>query len=163
MADCFRLASVTIMSIVRLQALVEFAKSNNPTWDNFPVSLWSTIEINVGIMCTCMPTLRLMLVRVFPALSAGSRYGRGYYPSGSGQVLSSKAQGSQGRSRNNMNSKSKFNGSQPGSSAASETAKPMGIIRQQTFAVKYDDDEASLVHMRDLDRSGRSAASATSE
>ncbi|KAG7284915.1 hypothetical protein NEMBOFW57_009530 [Staphylotrichum longicolle] len=154
---------VTVMSIVRLQALVEFAKSNNPTWDNFPVSLWSTIEINVGIMCTCMPTLRLMLVRVFPALSAGSRYGKGYYPSGSGQVLSSKARGSQPRSRNNLNSKSKLNDSQPGSSVAFETAKPMGIIRQQTFAVKYDDEEASLVQMRDLDRTGRSAASATSE
>ncbi|AEO54559.1 hypothetical protein MYCTH_2033980, partial [Thermothelomyces thermophilus ATCC 42464] len=59
---------VTVVSIIRLQSLVVFASSDNASWDNFPVSLWSTVEINVGIMCTCMPTLRLVLVRLFPAL-----------------------------------------------------------------------------------------------
>lgn len=38
--------------------------SINLTWDYFPVCLWSTVEVTVGILCTCMPTLRLILVRV---------------------------------------------------------------------------------------------------
>ncbi len=163
---CSALSSVTVMSIIRLQALVTFAKSSNPTWDNFPVSLWSTVEINVGIVCTCMPTLRLMLVRAIPALGAGSSYyGRGYYPSGGGgQALSSGGRKSRRRTHEDLSSTSKLGRSRAGSIGGSAAvAKPAGILRQQSFAVKYDDDdEASLVHMRHLDRSGRSDTSAAS-
>lgn len=41
--------SVTIVSVLRLQSLVLFAESHNPTWDNFDVANWSTIEINTGM------------------------------------------------------------------------------------------------------------------
>ncbi len=156
-------SSVTVMSIVRLQALVTFAQSSNPTWDNYPVSLWSTIEINVGIICTCMPTLRLMLVRAFPVLGGSTNYGRGYYPSGNGKALSSGGRASRPRTHDNLTSSSKVGISHPGSTIGEpSTGKSLGILRQQSFAVKYDDDEASLVHMQHLDRRGRSDASATS-
>lgn len=115
---------MTVVSIIRLQALVVFGKSSNPTWDNFPVSLCSAVEIHVGIICTCMPTLRLLLVRLFPALGSSS-YARGYYFSGGGQMRSSKVHNSQGH-----------------------TLKG-GINCEQTVAVQYD-DETSLVQMRDL-------------
>lgn len=150
-----------MVSVIRLQALVTFGKSSNPTWDNFPVSLWSTVEINVGIICTCMPTLRLMLVRAFPALGAGSSYGRAYYHPSGVKGVSSKGRGgiSQGRTHENLSSTSKLNGTQhDGSLGSSAAGKPMGIIRQQTYAVEYEDDEASLVQMRALDRAGKSHA-----
>ncbi|KAL2142000.1 hypothetical protein VTI28DRAFT_1736 [Corynascus sepedonium] len=72
---------VTVVSVIRLQSLVVFASSDNATSDNFPVSLWSTVEINAGLICTCMPTMRLILVRLFPRIAGGSSYGnmRGYY------------------------------------------------------------------------------------
>ncbi|XWW98940.1 hypothetical protein V2A60_006944 [Cordyceps javanica] len=57
---------VTIVSALRLRSLVYFANSINPTWDELPVALWATIEINVGLMCACLPTLRLILVRMWP-------------------------------------------------------------------------------------------------
>jgi hypothetical protein len=60
--------SVTIVSILRLQSLVSFAKSANPTWDNYAVAAWSTVEINVGLFCACMPSMRLLLMRFFPKL-----------------------------------------------------------------------------------------------
>lgn len=60
--------SVTVVSIVRLEGLVTFANSINPTWDNWSTGIWSTIEINVGIICACMPSLRLLLIRAFPKL-----------------------------------------------------------------------------------------------
>jgi vacuolar-type H+-ATPase subunit I/STV1 len=41
---------VTIISIIRLQSLITFGTSQNPTWDQADASNWSTIEINVGIM-----------------------------------------------------------------------------------------------------------------
>ncbi|KAG6000092.1 hypothetical protein E4U21_005856 [Claviceps maximensis] len=58
---------ITVFSTLRLRSLVKFGlNTTNPTWDFFDVGLWSTIEINVGIICTCMPTVRLFLVRLFP-------------------------------------------------------------------------------------------------
>jgi hypothetical protein len=41
---------VTIVSILRLQALVYFAKSTNVSWEFYDVSIWSTIELGVGVM-----------------------------------------------------------------------------------------------------------------
>ncbi|KAH6854782.1 CFEM domain-containing protein [Chaetomium sp. MPI-CAGE-AT-0009] len=192
---------VTVVSIIRLQSLVTFAKSSNATWDNFPVSLWSTVEINVGIMCTCMPTLRLLLVRLFPALGGStSRYGNrgggagGYY-SGGGYGKSGRSNGGGGKSNNgggggggggdggsgmqsgrrrplgNLTSTGTSHGRDlsldelDGDGGASTgvrpstasvdsvaAAKPLGIVRHQTFAVQYDDDdETSLVEMRELE------------
>ncbi|KAM3480429.1 hypothetical protein MY5147_001195 [Beauveria neobassiana] len=57
---------VTVVSALRLRSLIYFANSINPTWDELPLALWSTIEINVGLMCACLPTLRLILVRILP-------------------------------------------------------------------------------------------------
>ncbi|KAG5977817.1 hypothetical protein E4U55_006536 [Claviceps digitariae] len=59
---------VTIVTILRLQSLIYFSNSTNPTWDNWIIGWWSTIEVNVGMICTCLPTLRLMLVRVAPRI-----------------------------------------------------------------------------------------------
>lgn len=47
---------VTVVSIIRLASLVEFAKTANITYEFFTVSIWSAVEISVGIMCACMPT-----------------------------------------------------------------------------------------------------------
>lgn len=61
------------MSILRLRSLVEMAKSfDNPTWYNAPIIQWSVIEINVGLICACMPTLRLALVRIFKVFGESS-------------------------------------------------------------------------------------------
>lgn len=59
---------VTVVSIIRLASLVEFRESQNLTWDYWGVSLWSTVEITVGIICACMPSMRLILVRVAPKI-----------------------------------------------------------------------------------------------
>ncbi|RDA89813.1 hypothetical protein CP533_0872 [Ophiocordyceps camponoti-saundersi (nom. inval.)] len=63
---------VTVVSVLRLRALDFSSHSANPTWDLFDVGIWSTVEINVGIMCVCMPSLRLLLVHLFPTLSTSS-------------------------------------------------------------------------------------------
>lgn len=70
--------SVTVVSILRLQSLIYFAKSTNPTWDQWIVAWWSTIEVNVGMICTCLPTLRLILVRAAPRIFStnASRHGK---------------------------------------------------------------------------------------
>lgn len=58
--------SITVVSILRLHSLVAFVHSANPTWDQWGVAHWSIIEINVGIICACMPTFRTLLAGVLP-------------------------------------------------------------------------------------------------
>ncbi|KAL5601724.1 hypothetical protein FOBRF1_009257 [Fusarium oxysporum] len=69
---------VTVVSIIRLQFLVDLGSSHNPTYDQTDISIWSTVEINVGIICASMPALRVILVRMFPSLG-GSSYDSSKY------------------------------------------------------------------------------------
>ncbi|KAG5912689.1 hypothetical protein E4U42_001988, partial [Claviceps africana] len=57
---------VTIVSMLRLKSFGHFANSYNPTWDNFNIVFWSTTEVCVGLMCCCLPTFRLILVKLWP-------------------------------------------------------------------------------------------------
>ncbi|KAL8399715.1 hypothetical protein RB594_000207 [Gaeumannomyces avenae] len=95
----------TVLSCVRLEILIRMGKNpKNPTYDQLEISTWSTIEITVGIICACMPTFRMLLVRLFPRLgnitSRGYAYGsRGGGRGGAGGGYgSSYAKGSRSRS-----------------------------------------------------------------
>ncbi|KAM0415955.1 hypothetical protein ACHAPT_013109 [Fusarium lateritium] len=142
---------VTIVSILRLQAVVKFpSDTENPTWEFLEVSKWSTIEINVGIICACMPSLRILLVRLFPKILGTSRQ---YYPNDASNTT--------GRNTNK-------NRSRPlGTNATSEVdrtrrpAESRGITYQRTYDVQFgDSDETQLVDMKDLDgKSSRSGVS----
>lgn len=136
---------VTIVSILRLRALVHFSASKNASWEFYNVSVWSTIEICVGIMCACLPTLRLLLVRLFPVLggsSARSRANDKYYNYGSGNELRSVGQSH--RSRNVQST----------ISSVSHTARPQVCKQDDVIMVKtsytiqrtqIETDEMSLV------------------
>jgi hypothetical protein len=41
---------VTVVSIVRLQAIEQFGKSKNLSWDYYNVSFWSALEVGVGLV-----------------------------------------------------------------------------------------------------------------
>ncbi|KAF4775595.1 hypothetical protein HER10_EVM0012338 [Colletotrichum scovillei] len=47
-----------ITSIVRLKYLVSFANTFDPTWDNTDIISWSSVEVNVAIVCGSLPLLR---------------------------------------------------------------------------------------------------------
>ncbi len=61
------LFSSTIMSILRLHSLIVAAKSFNLTWDFLELALWSSVELTAAIVCACLPSFRLMLVKLFKA------------------------------------------------------------------------------------------------
>lgn len=137
--------SVTVVSIMRLQSLVSFASSTNPTWDNWDVTNWSTIEINIGIICACLPTIRLFLVRTFPLLNSSRHTSNNYY------------------GKKNTGGSFQLG---PMSRSAVETGPPRvlsdmsgqrgrDITYQKTFTVQYsqrsDSDEVSLVNVRDVE------------
>ncbi|KAK1590383.1 CFEM domain-containing protein [Colletotrichum navitas] len=53
---------VTIVSVIRLRSLILFANSQNITWDYTDAAWWSTVEIHVGIICACLPSLRALFI-----------------------------------------------------------------------------------------------------
>ncbi|KAK4950681.1 hypothetical protein LTR10_010674 [Elasticomyces elasticus] len=48
---------VTACSVIRLAYVVRWRKTTNPTWSYAPIALWSIIEVDVGVVCACMPSL----------------------------------------------------------------------------------------------------------
>ena len=101
----------------------------------------------MGIICTCMPTFRLILVRIFPSMGGTSRGGgyNGYYSN-----ASNKGRSAVGGPRNRI-PEDVEEGTAPSSS-------PLGSIHyQKTYSVRYDEsetDQQSLVQLHDLKNNG---------
>ena len=72
------LFSVCIVSILRLQSLIAISNSDDPTYDNPPAATWSSVEINVGIICSCLPCLRPLISKFLPRVFATSYKAGGY-------------------------------------------------------------------------------------
>lgn len=63
----FGLGAITcVVSILRLPALYAVSKTNDTTWDNPLAAIWSSLEVNSGILCSCLPTLKGCVSRYFP-------------------------------------------------------------------------------------------------
>ncbi len=59
-------SSICIASTLRLAAFVEaFDGSYNMEWGGFSVGVWTSIEMNVAIVCCCLPPLRPAATRVW--------------------------------------------------------------------------------------------------
>ncbi|KAK0713616.1 hypothetical protein B0T26DRAFT_367422 [Lasiosphaeria miniovina] len=65
-------ACVMIISLVRLKTIKQFTSLADPTKDISQVTLWSGVEIYVGVICTCMPSFRLLLRRLLPRIVSGT-------------------------------------------------------------------------------------------
>lgn len=55
-------------------SLLSAPESTRKTYAN--LLQWSDLEVNIGIICTCMPSLRLLLVRMLPKIFGGSTTNR---------------------------------------------------------------------------------------
>ncbi|EXM33269.1 hypothetical protein FOTG_01958 [Fusarium oxysporum f. sp. vasinfectum 25433] len=128
---------VTVVSIIRLQFLVDLGSSHNPTYDQTDISIWSTVEINVGIICASMPALRVILVRMFPSLG-GSSYDSSKYNN----------YGEHYGRKSHIMSRSRARVELPSHTGDSiHTPEHGGIELQRTFHVQYsENDEQSLVN-----------------
>ncbi|GME34854.1 putative pth11-like integral membrane protein [Neofusicoccum parvum] len=66
-----------IMSIVRLHAISVSLNSPDPGESNATPAMWSVVEVHVCLICACLPSLRPVLLRIFPyASSFGSSNGQ---------------------------------------------------------------------------------------
>ncbi|KAL4995215.1 hypothetical protein BDV10DRAFT_135417 [Aspergillus recurvatus] len=70
---------VTALSIVRLTTTYNFLKSQNQTRDFIPLYIWSIVEIDLGIICSCFPGIRALLKMITPGCrSTNDAYGDDY-------------------------------------------------------------------------------------
>lgn len=130
---------VTVVSIIRLRALVKFATDiENLTWDYLETIRWSFIEINVGVFCVCMPSLRLLLAYLFPKVLGTSHR-------------------STDRSQSNPagqmdNGKNMFRANVTSTRVSPHQKKDLGgIVCERVYGVDFSDsDEVQLVRMEDL-------------
>ncbi|CBX96377.1 predicted protein [Plenodomus lingam JN3] len=99
---------VTIVSVIRLEYLINFANSKNPTWDLAGFGVWSTIELDVGVMCACMPAIQSLCKRCFPKVFGMTTRGKSTGKSGvsdasaSNGVSKRKLEGSKNSDRNSF-------------------------------------------------------------
>ncbi|USW51178.1 hypothetical protein Slin15195_G044970 [Septoria linicola] len=68
---------VTICSVIRLQYLVTWGSTDNPTWYYNSIALWSGIECTVAIICACLPAMAGLCRRVY-RYSVGAESTTGY-------------------------------------------------------------------------------------
>ncbi|KAF2749001.1 hypothetical protein M011DRAFT_475753 [Sporormia fimetaria CBS 119925] len=64
------------ISLIRLTTLHKSIHTTDPFWDNAPTAYWSVVELNCGILCACLPTLRPLVQRILPRLVGTDRKGR---------------------------------------------------------------------------------------
>lgn len=134
--------SVTVVSALRLQSIVDLDRDNNPTRDLTAIVYWSSIEQDVGVLCSCMPALRKILVRAYPlAFASKNRSSRRQFDYGSHDHT--------GSGRGKATIEGDITRSQKSNTAPD-------ILHTQTFDVQFeqnlDDDESALVEMRDFVR-----------
>ncbi|KAH7330522.1 hypothetical protein BKA65DRAFT_597565 [Rhexocercosporidium sp. MPI-PUGE-AT-0058] len=63
-----------IISIVRLQSLLIFGTSIDPSWDYVAVTIWTVLELAVAIICSCLPALRTLIIHIYPKLASSFRF-----------------------------------------------------------------------------------------
>ncbi|KAI0802401.1 hypothetical protein GGR55DRAFT_451446 [Xylaria sp. FL0064] len=68
-------AFVVITSCLRATTLNLQAKSRDPLYD-VASTMWTVIEMNVAIICACLPQIRPLLVKVFPKIMPASSASR---------------------------------------------------------------------------------------
>jgi len=63
--------SVCLSSALRLKSLIHFLNNiDDSTWSGVGAAYWSSIEVNLAIVCASTPALKPLVVRLIPAFSS---------------------------------------------------------------------------------------------
>lgn len=57
-----------ITSMIRLKYIVQFNSSIDLTWDDVDLTLWSIIEVFTAVICSCLISLRPLIIKYIPEL-----------------------------------------------------------------------------------------------
>jgi hypothetical protein len=56
------------IALYRLKPLIDSTTTPDPTWDNTRAATFSYLEITMGTMASCLPTLRPLIVKLLPSV-----------------------------------------------------------------------------------------------
>lgn len=65
-----------VATFVRLSTLHVFGDLEDPTWDYVPVVYWTVVELAAGMICSCLPAIRILLERFFGVLQLSTHRSR---------------------------------------------------------------------------------------
>ncbi|KAK4543354.1 hypothetical protein LTR36_005713 [Oleoguttula mirabilis] len=57
-----------VVSILRLESIYALTTGTDANYNGGQAALWSSLEVNVGIVCSCLPTLKTLATRYFPKM-----------------------------------------------------------------------------------------------
>jgi hypothetical protein len=84
---------VCVISIIRLYILVVFFEhQDDPAYYGAPNAYWSSIEMNLAIVCASLPALKPLIVKIIPGFSSS-------HASGSGETAPSRRRTANGLAR----------------------------------------------------------------
>ena len=132
-----KLASACIISIVRLLYLKIAKDSHDNSWDSVPATYWTVVELNIGIVCACLPTLRPLLRHVFPSLAHQSENSSGAKDSHGERIVT--IGGSSGKKRKPTEMYTLTTVSDAGTSRDGTSRE--GTSREDLRAMTYEVDE----------------------
>ncbi|KAI1860263.1 hypothetical protein JX265_005824 [Neoarthrinium moseri] len=81
---------VTVCSMIRLKALIGWQTSTNPTMEYANLAVWSLVELDVGVICACMPGMAGLFRRM---KKRGTEYMRSKSSNNGSQAFGSQAFG----------------------------------------------------------------------
>lgn len=61
--------SVCLISVIRTIILNTLLYAEDVTWEMTAIANWSTVEMNIAIVCGCMPVLKPILSKVFEPIA----------------------------------------------------------------------------------------------
>lgn len=70
-----------VATVVRLSTLHVFGSLGDPTWDYVPVVYWTVVELAAGMICSCLPAVRILLERFFGVLRLTTTHNHRSHPS----------------------------------------------------------------------------------
>lgn len=59
-----KVLSVCVASVIRVPYIAHISLVD-PSWSDIDGVIWSVVELNLGIVSACLPTLRLLVIHVF--------------------------------------------------------------------------------------------------
>lgn len=59
-----------------MKTLKVAGESTDPTWDNTDAAVWSFIELSIGVLAACLPTLRPLFALILPRFFKSTVSGR---------------------------------------------------------------------------------------
>ncbi|KAB8235711.1 putative integral membrane protein (Pth11) [Aspergillus alliaceus] len=138
-----------IVAILRIITMMPYISSNDFTHFKVTLANWCMIEINVGIICACLPTMRPLLARSFPRIFSSIDRSNNYKGSGGSYSLKPRRKirnWDHLTTLNNTQLTTQDPESQKNSESVQELVKPDGnddpqrIYKSTDYPVTYDKD-----------------------